>query len=130
MAGAPAQGRQSGCEVLVVDDDVVTAEMIAGFLRRNGVAARIAHSGSSALLVMASDRPKVAVLDYQLPDTTGVKLAGELRALVPDLHMILMSGALPDIERRTLEESGIKVFVNKPLPLEPLRKAIAQLLRR
>ena len=89
--------------------------MIVGYLHRNGVAARTAHSGSSALQIMATDRPKIAVLDYQLPDTTGVKLATALKALVPELHMILMSAALADVERRTLEAAGIKVFVNKPV---------------
>jgi DNA-binding response OmpR family regulator len=130
MVGTPVRNRAAACDVLVVDDDVAVGDTIARYLRRHGIAARTAHSGTSALLALATDRPKVAVLDYELPDTTGVKLAAELKALLPELQTILMSGAVPDVERRTLEASGIKVFVNKPMPLEPLRRAIAGLLGR
>jgi DNA-binding response OmpR family regulator len=62
------------CNALIVDDEVGLAETIASSLTRDGINVRTAHSGSSALRVIQSFQPRVALLDYRLPDMTGVGL--------------------------------------------------------
>jgi DNA-binding response OmpR family regulator len=120
--------QSSRCDVLIVDDEVVLAATIARSLTRDGMDVRSAHSGSSALHVVESYRPRVALLDYRLPDMTGVELAAKLHALLPELSIILMSGMVNDGGDVTLENIGIKVFVNKPVPLAPLKQAVRRLL--
>lgn len=117
------------CDVLIVDDDVILGDTIARYLRRAGLVVRPAHSGSSALRVIGETEPRVALIDYELPDTTGVELASRLRERLPVVKMIMMSGSIPGIEREMLEAAGIMVFVNKPVPMAPLHKAIVKLLR-
>jgi CheY-like chemotaxis protein len=70
----------------------------------------------------------MAVLDYQLPDLDGTKLAQQLRQALPDLPIIIMSGAIGDLEQETLEKIGVKVFINKPIPLRALLRACIDLL--
>jgi CheY-like chemotaxis protein len=117
------------CDVLVVDDDILLGDTIARSLTRIGLEVRTAHSGSSALKVMCGNRPKVIVLDYRLPDMTGLQFAQALRQHLPDISIVLMSGMVEHIDRQTLEQAGIKVFVTKPVPLAPLRQAVVKLLR-
>ncbi len=117
------------CDVLIVEDDVIQCEEIAGFLRRAGLAVEIAHDGVSALCRAAAHRPRVALLDYNLPDETGVQLAEQLRALLPQTAIIMMSGRIDGLSEQVLEKLGITVFVNKPLPLAPLRSAVLRLVR-
>ncbi|HTR83554.1 MAG TPA: response regulator [Reyranella sp.] len=117
------------CDVLVVDDDVMLGETIARSLSRNGIRTRAVHSGSSALKVLEKERPRVAVLDYELPDTTGPELAQKLHEALPDISILLMSGAIGHVDRKTLEQCGIKVFLNKPVPLAPLNQAVMRLLK-
>jgi CheY-like chemotaxis protein len=117
------------CDVLVVDDDFALSEAITQLLTRSGLRVRKAHNASAALSFAAFAPPRVAILDYQLPDTTGLALAIQLRAENPKLHIIMMSANNVDIDRKTLEQAGIRVFVPKPMPPGPLRQAVLRLLQ-
>jgi len=128
MTDRPAEPLEA-CDVLVVDDDFALSEAITQFLTRSGLRVRKAHNAAAALSFAAFAPPRVAILDYQLPDTTGLALATELKAENPGLHIILMSANNVDIDRKTLEQAGIKVFVNKPMPPGPLRQAVMRLLQ-
>ena len=59
---------------------------------------------------------RVSLLDYNLPDTTGV------RAFLPETVIIMISGRIDGLPEKTLETIGITVFVNTPLPLGALRR--------
>ena len=123
------QESRSGCDVLIVEDDVIQSEEIAWYLARTGLAVQTAHNGSSALLRATTSRPRVALLDYNLPDITGVELAEQVRAFLPDAAIIIMSGRIDGLSKQTLERVRIAGFVNKPIPLGPLRKAVLDLVR-
>jgi hypothetical protein len=66
---------------------------------------------------------RVSLLDYNLPDTTGV------RAFLPETVIIMISGRIDGLPEKTLETIGITVFVNTPLPLGALREAVLKLVR-
>ena len=117
------------CDVLVVEDEIIQCEEMAGFLGRAGLAVQMAHNGSAGLRQAAAFNPRVALLDYNLPDTTGVQLAEQLRAMLPDMAIIMMSGRIDGLSEQTLQTIGIKVFVNKPLPLSALRQAVLKIVR-
>ena len=119
----------SSCDVLIVEDDMILCEEMAGFISRAGLLVEMAHNGSSGLRQAAALKPRVALLDYNLPDMTGVQLAEQLRALLPELAILMMSGRIDGVSETTLRELGITVFVNKPLPLGPLRQAVVKLVR-
>lgn len=119
----------SECDVLIVEDETILCEEIAECLGRAGLDVRTAHNGSSALRQAADLQPRVALLDYNLPDTTGVELAARLRTRLPDMAIIMMSGRIDGLSEQILAAVGIKVFVNKPLPLGALRQAILKLVR-
>ena len=69
------------------------------------------------------------MLDYNLPDMTGVQLAEKLRAAFPEMAILIASGRIEGLSEQTLKALGISVFVNKPLPLGPLRQAVLRLAR-
>ncbi len=119
----------SECDVLIVEDETILCEEIAECLGRAGLDVQTAHSGSSALRQAAAFQPRVALLDYNLPDTTGVELAARLRGRLPDMAIIMMSGRIDGLSEQILAAIGIKVFVNKPLPLGALRQAVLKLVR-
>ena len=116
------------CHVLVVEDDVIQCGEMAGLLARSNLAVRMAYDGASALRQAAEHLPRVVLLDFNLPDMTGLQLAKQLRALLPSAAFIMMSGHIDGLSERTLQEIGIAVFVNKPVPLGPLRQAVLKLV--
>lgn len=101
---------------------------MAGLLERSNLAVRMAYDGASALRQAAEHLPRVVLLDFHLPDMTGLQLAKQLRALLPNAAFIMMSGHIDGLSERTLQEIGIAVFVNKPVPLGPLRQAVLKLV--
>jgi DNA-binding NtrC family response regulator len=118
------------CDVLIVDDDKTLCDTMASFLQRRGLAVYTAPSPSTALAVLQRVQPRVAVLDYQLPGQSGAVLAERMREHLPALPIILMSGHVDCVERETLDRIGIKVFVNKPVPLTALHAAVLRLIRQ
>ena len=117
------------CDVLIVEDDVLQCEEMAGFLGRAGLSVQMAHNGSSGLRQAADFRPRVALLDFNLPDTTGVEVAEKLRELLPQTAIIMMSGRIDGLSEQVLQSIGITAFVNKPLPIGALRQAVLRLAR-
>ncbi len=128
MAGTDSYGRTAFCDVLIVEDDVVLSDMLSGFLRRNGIDVRTAVSGAAASRLLETVAPRVGVFDYELPDITGLNFARAIYQQFPGLPIILMSASATDVGRSDLEGTGIKLFVNKPVPPQALIRAIRQLI--
>ena len=66
-----------------------------------------------------------------IPSAAGaqLQLAGRLRTLFPTMAILITSGRIEGLSEQTLREIGITVFVNKPVPLGPLRQAVLRIAR-
>lgn len=117
------------CDVLIVEDERIQCEEMAAFLAGAGLSVTMAHDGTSGLAQARRLPPRVALLDYNLPDMTGVQLAEKLRASFPETAILITSGRIEGLSEPTLKALGISAFVNKPLPLGPLRQAVLRLAR-
>lgn len=118
----------SRCHVLVVEDDLDLCGEMAGYLSLSELAVRMAYDGTSALHQAAEHLPRVVLLDFNLPDMSGIQLAKQLRAILPNAAFIMMSAHIDGLSERTLQEIGIAVFVNKSVPLGLLRQAVLKLV--
>lgn len=116
------------CDVLIVEDNTVQCLEMADYLRRANLTVESAFDAATALGSAAKFEPRVVVVDYNLPDMTGVQLAEALRALLPSTAILIMSGRIDGLSEETLQALGITVFVNKPVPLGPLRQAVVKLV--
>jgi CheY-like chemotaxis protein len=117
-------------DVLLVDDDTDLSKVIVSYFLKNGLTVRAAASGSAAFKLVEQFEPRVAVLDYQLPDLTGLDIAFRLRGLLPALPIVLMSGGvLEGLGGESLDKAGIQLFVNKPLSLRALHQTVRQLIQ-
>jgi DNA-binding response OmpR family regulator len=115
------------CDVLVVEDDPVVCEEMAEFIRRTGLEVLTAEAGSEAIVVARSRPPRVLIVDYNLPDMDGSQLVSRLRAFLSTTSVIMMSGRIDGVSEKTLEALRITVFLNKPVPMPLLRKAVVRL---
>jgi DNA-binding response OmpR family regulator len=118
-----------GTDVLIIEDDPTQAEELACYLRRAGLGVDATVSGSLAIHTVAQLRPKVALIDYNLPDMDGVTVAERIRRLSPGTAIIVMSGRIDWLSELTLEKVGIFSFMNKPVALGPLRNTVRKLVR-
>jgi CheY-like chemotaxis protein/two-component sensor histidine kinase len=118
--------------ILVVDDSVDGAEMLAAALSAKGYDAQVAHDAPAALRMAADFRPAAAFLDIGLPVMDGYELAARLREL-PDLdgiRLIALTGYGQESDRRKSREAGFDHHLVKPVDLAVLDSVLAELLQR
>ncbi len=115
-----------GHRVLVVDDNVDSAEVLAMLLGAMGHEAFVAHSGAGALRVAREKQPTVIFLDLSLPDMSGFDVARALKAdhAFARTRLIGLSGFSSGEYRAKCKEAGIDDYVEKPIEA----KALAALL--
>jgi signal transduction histidine kinase len=83
----------SPCRVLLVDDDPLILTTTAEMLRELGHEPIAMSSANSALeFLQVSAPPDLAILDYAMPEMTGVRLADRIRETYPNLPLILATG--------------------------------------
>src|SRR5690242_15131028 len=104
---------ETPCDVLIVEDNPQLGDEMVGFIARTGAVVCLARDGTSALQLAAEHEPRVLILDYNLPDMTGLQLAERLRPALPSAAMIMMSGRIDGMSEQTLQNLGIRVFLNK-----------------
>ncbi len=82
----------SPASLLLVDDDNAFRQRLALTLERRGFAVTQADSVASARVVAAQLKPTHTILDMRLEDGHGLDLVAELRALRPDVRIVMLTG--------------------------------------
>ncbi len=129
---APALTRPDGSplRVLVVDDEVNIAELLAMALRYEGWQVTIAHTGLKAVAAAKETGPDAVVLDIMLPDLDGFAVLRRVRATEPDVPVLFLT-ARDAVEDRI---AGLTVggddYVTKPFSLEEVVARLRGLMRR
>jgi CheY-like chemotaxis protein len=115
-----------GRQVLVVDDNVDAAEMLADALREAGYEVAVAHDGPGALTLAQELRPEVAVLDIGLPVMDGYEVARQLRARLGDgtVRLIAVTGYAQPQDVARGRAAGFERHLRKPVDLATLLEAL------
>jgi CheY-like chemotaxis protein len=66
--------------ILVIDDDKLLAGSIAERLKEEGYNIEVAENGTTGLSLALEHKPRLIILDYQLPDIDGLEVLKQLRA--------------------------------------------------
>jgi CheY-like chemotaxis protein len=113
--------------VLVVDDEEILLALLRRLLERAGWQVACARDGDEALRLLEADpgRFDVAILDVGVPPRGALPALRALRALRPDLAVVLTSGTGPDPRLREALREGRSVFVAKPFSPGDLDRALA-----
>jgi PAS domain S-box-containing protein len=123
----PANGRASVARrVLVVDDNVDAAAMLAALIRQLGHEVEIVHDGSAALRAVEGYRPEVILLDIGMPGMNGFEVAQRLRELrrVPGLRIVAVTGWGKPEDRERSREAGFDMHLIKPVELSEIQQAL------
>lgn len=115
--------------ILIVDDNVDSADSLAMLLRLMGHDVHTAYDGQSALDAVPDYHPTLMLLDIGLPRVDGYEVARRLRldAANQDLFLIAMTGYGLDEDRRRSSEAGFNAHLVKPVDLDVLATMVAKL---
>ena len=119
-------------KVLVVDDNVDAAQMLALLVETLGHHATVVHSSSEALTRAAADSPDICLLDIGLPDLDGYELARRLRAQAVDHHpyLVAVTGYGQDQDRERTRQAGFDYHLVKPADTAALARLLDQLSKQ
>ncbi|HYL22758.1 MAG TPA: response regulator [Burkholderiales bacterium] len=118
--------------VLIADDNRDAVMVLSILLRSEGYDVRLAQGGKEALAQAAEFRPHVALLDLEMPDCSGFRVAQELsRGLNGEPPVLVAVTACTEAEAREMAQvSGFQHFVSKPYNHQAMLKLLASLPRR
>ena len=116
--------------ILVVDDELGSAEVLSLILEEEGYKAYCAVNGRQALVQARDVVPDLVIVDYMMPLMNGLELSRELRAdpKFVDTRIVLNSG-LPEAAIRE-EFDGYDAFLRKPFKVEALLELVARFIGR
>lgn len=123
----PADARQP--RVLVVDDEPPIAELVTGYLEREGWAVKSAGDGLAALEAIETWRPDAVVLDLMLPGVDGIEVCRRMRAF-SDAYVLMLTARSEEIDRIVGLTVGADDYMAKPFSPRELVARIKALLRR
>jgi CheY-like chemotaxis protein len=113
--------------IIVVDDNVEAADSLGRLLRLEGHQVACAYDGNSAVDLVESFRPNLAILDLGLPGLDGYEVAQRLRSNPEHRHVLLfaLSGYGQEEDHRRSSQAGFHKHFNKPLDFPRLKQALA-----
>jgi CheY-like chemotaxis protein len=114
--------------ILVVDDNVDSADSLTLLLRHTGHTVEVAYDGSRALELAESFEPEVAFLDIGLPGMNGYDLAQQLRSkrALKKTLLIALSGYGREDDVRRAREAGFDHHLTKPADFEDVQDLLAK----
>ncbi len=118
--------------ILVVDDEAPVRRLLELTLRREGYQTRLAGDGAEALAIFEANPEAIdlVLLDLTMPTMDGRTTLAALRALAPDLPVILSSGFGEQEVSRRFPGEGPTAFLQKPFRREALLDIVARTLAR
>jgi two-component system, OmpR family, alkaline phosphatase synthesis response regulator PhoP len=115
--------------VLVVDDEEKLAELVEGYLRREGFEVLAALDGPSALDLARSKRPDLVVLDVMLPGIDGIEVCRRLRQF-SDAYVLMLTARSEEIDKIIGLSVGADDYLTKPFSPRELVARVRAMLRR
>lgn len=115
--------------MLVVDDDDVVRLSLIEVLASGGIRAVGANRRDEALRLQSAYQPAVVVVDYRLPDGSGIELANELKELDPEAPVLLLTG-YASLDSAVAAVGQLDAYLIKPVApqtfLQTIRNAMAR----
>ncbi len=117
--------------ILVVDDELGIRDLLLEILNDEGHEVEVAENAAAARMARQAARPDLVLLDIWMPDTDGVTLLKEwASAGLLNMPVIMMSGHATIDTAVEATRIGAQAFLEKPITLQKLLKAVEQALAR
>ena len=119
MAGEP---------ILVVDDNAVNLKLVAYLMKANGYDVHTASDAETATASIAEHRPRLILMDLQLPGIDGLELTRRLKAdpATRDIIIVAVTAYAMKGDHEKALAAGCDDYVTKPIDTRKLPETIAR----
>ena len=123
--------RQTPC-VLIVEDEGAQREVLKYNLEAEGFEVVMAENGDEALLLVQEEQPDLIVLDWMLPNVSGIEICRRVKAdpATRPIPIVMLSARGDEVDRVRGLETGADDYVVKPYSVVELMARLRTQLRR
>jgi CheY-like chemotaxis protein len=116
--------------IMLVDDEEMVAEVGQKMLQKLGYRVILAQSGQKAIQIFEKlhSRIDLVILDMIMPEMGGSETFDHLKAIGPDIKVLLSSGYAIDGQASQIMERGCNGFIQKPFSLRHFSQKIREIL--
>jgi two-component system, OmpR family, phosphate regulon response regulator PhoB len=118
--------------ILVVEDDAALLLMVRYNLEKSGYQVDVATDGREAFERLAARRPDLILLDWMLPDISGIDICRRIRAqsVTGQIPIIMLTARTEEQDSIRGLDSGADDYITKPCSMKTLEARIRALFRR
>ncbi len=121
-----------GEPLLIVDDSVTNLKLLDFLLARQGYEVRTAADAEEALVILRDWRPRMVLLDLQLPGMDGLDLARRLKSdpSTREITILAVTAYAMKGDEPAALAAGCDAYVSKPIDTQTLPALVAELLAK
>lgn len=117
-------------KLLIIDDDLGFSLMVADYFKSNGYQALSADNMDQAIKIYKRERPKVVLLDFNMPLVTGEKLLPLLQEINPEVRAIVVTGCVGQEVEDKFRGLGYFAYLEKGgMSLENLKEKVEDAMK-
>ncbi|OLN33014.1 response regulator transcription factor [Desulfosporosinus metallidurans] len=116
-------------KIVLVDDDPAILELVRDYLVQEGFDVLTASIGMDGLKLIKNQAPKLILLDWMLPDVSGLEICKYVRKS-SSIPIIMLTGRSGEADRIMALDAGVDDYLVKPFNLLELGARIRSVLRR
>lgn len=118
--------------ILIVEDETAIREMLAFSLMQTGYITLQAKSGQEALEIMDTVTPDLIIIDWGLPNMSGLELVKRIREdeIISELPIIMLTARAQESDKVKGLDTGVDDYMTKPVSIKELQARIKAQLRR
>lgn len=113
-------------KIVVVDDEPFILMMIEDKLRRAGMQVITLRESGSAMSVISREKPDLVILDWMMPEISGIELCRTLKAdpALKDIPVIMLTAKGQEADKQLGLECGASMFITKPFSPRSLLEVV------
>lgn len=116
--------------IVIIEDDEIIAEGLKHSIQfnRKFSVVNIYNSAESALENVKNDSPDIIILDISLPGKTGIEIIPELKKMLPNCDLLMLTSSDDDDDIFNAFKLGASGYLQKDLDIENLLEALDELI--
>ncbi len=118
--------------ILIVEDETAIREMLTFSLMQTGYIVLQAKTALEALKILEDVSPDMAIIDWGLPQVSGLELVERIREdeVIADMPIIMLTAKAQEEDKVKGLETGVDDYMTKPVSIKELQARIKAQLRR
>lgn len=119
---------KSAISLLIIDDNTSSLELLSTALTQPGLEILTSTSPEEGLDLFCSHRPAIVITDLVMPQMSGMEVLERIMEIDPATDVILITAHYTTESAVEAVKKGASDYLNKPIPLGPLRERIGRLV--